>query len=301
MNLDMALLRSFQVLAEELHFARAAERLYIEQPALSQRIKRLERLVHAELFVRDTRNVRLTPAGSTFLADVSEVLDRLDAGILRAREVEAGSRGTVRLAYTLSVGYEALPMLLDALHERLPDLSFEALEMWEKDVVDRVKRRTADIGLVRFDPDDRELVSVLVRREPLVLAVPQGHHLADRGSVHLGELSAERFVLTPSALAPGYQGLLNKVFAAAGFTPEAVANPLPGSRVMADLQRNGAVALLPASARQVHPEGLAAFVPIEDDFARLPLRLVHRESADASVRVFVDFVQQQAREWSWLS
>lgn len=112
MNLDTALLRSFVLLAKELHFARAAERLYIEQPTLSQRIKRLEQRVGASLFVRDTRHVRLTPAGAEFLADISDVLDRLDDAVVRAREVEAGSRGTVRVAYTLSVGYETLPVLL---------------------------------------------------------------------------------------------------------------------------------------------------------------------------------------------
>lgn len=300
MNLDTALLRSFVLLADELHFARAAERLYIEQPALSQRIKRLERRVGAELFVRDTRNVRLTPAGVGFLADITDVLDRLDGAVVRAREVEAGSRGTVRVAYTLSVGYETLPALLGIVQERLPDLSFEAIEMWEKDVLDAVRRRTWDIGLVRYNPDDPELVSVLIRNESLILAVPSGHDLAGRTSVRMAELSGERFVITPSNLAPGYQGLIEKVFATAGFSPNTVHNPVPGSRVMAVLRREQSVALLPASAKQVHPEGVGAFIPITDDFAKLPVRMLHRENPGPAVRLLVETVQQAAREQQWL-
>lgn len=300
MNLDTALLRSFVLLAKELHFARAAERLYIEQPTLSQRIKRLEQRVGASLFVRDTRHVRLTPAGAEFLADISDVLDRLDDAVVRAREVEAGSRGTVRVAYTLSVGYETLPVLLSIVQERLPDLSFEAIEMWEKDVLDAVRRRTWDIGLVRCNPDDPELASVLIRRESLILAVPTGHELADRTSIWMAELSQERFVITPSNLAPGYQNLIEKVFAAAGFTARTVHNPVPGSRVMSVLRRNNAVALLPASATQVHPAGVAAFIPIIDDFATLPVRLLHRENPGPAVRLFVSTMQQAARDQSWL-
>ncbi|MGW3472020.1 LysR family transcriptional regulator [Saccharopolyspora sp. NPDC000995] len=294
------MLRSFVVLAEELHFATAAERLYIEQPALSQRIKRLERRIGVELFIRDTRNVRLTPAGSGFLADVLDVLERYDDAVVRAREVEAGSRGTVRVAYTLSIGYETLPVLFSTVQERLPSLSFEAIEMWENDVLDAIRRRTWDVGLVRYNPDDPEIVSVLVRNEPLILAVPSGHPLAGRDSVRMAELSGERFVITPSNLAPGYQGLIENVFTTAGFSPQTVHNPVPGSRVMAVLRREKSVALLPASAQLVHPEGVADFVPIADEFAKLPVRLLHRENPPPAVRLLIETVQQAAREQRWL-
>lgn len=300
MNIDTALLRSFVVLADELHFARAAERLYIEQPALSQRIRRLERRIGATLFERDTRNVRLTPAGVEFLSDVTEVLRRLDEAVSRARAIGSGGSGTMRLAYTLSVGYETLPALLSGLDDELPGLAVEALEMWEKDLLTAVARRTSDVGLLRYDPEEPELESVLVRSEPLVLAVPHGHHLADRGGVRLAELAGEKFVITPSSLAPGYQGLIEAVFAKAGFTPRGVANPVPGSRVMSVLQRNAAVALLPASVQLVNPVGVAAFVPIEEEYAALPVRLVHRRDAGATVRAFAAHVRRTAAAHAWL-
>ncbi|WP_216894359.1 LysR family transcriptional regulator [Nocardia alni] len=299
MNIDFALLRSFVVLAEELHFARAAERLYIEQPALSQRTRRLERRIAVQLFDRDTRNVRLTPAGVEFLNDIRDVLARFDSAVARAQETASGDRGTIRVAYTFSVGYETLPALLTGL-DTDSGLQAEALELWEKDVLDAVRRRRQDVGLVRYDPDDPELASVLIRRERLALAVPHGHHLATLMSVSLSEVSGEPFVIIPRSVAPGYHAVIEKVFARAGFAPKTVANAVPGSRVMTDLQRNNAVALLPMSAQRVHPEGVAAFLRIEDDFATLPVRLIYREDSSTAVRAFADRAQQIAREHHWL-
>lgn len=299
MNIDFALLRSFVVLAEELHFARAAERLYIEQPALSQRTRRLERRIAVQLFDRDTRNVRLTPAGEEFLKDIRDVLERFDSAVARAQETASGDRGTIRVAYTFSVGYETLPVLLAGL-DADSGLQAEALELWEKDVLDGVRRRRQDVGLVRYDPDDPELASVLIRRERLVLAVPHGHRLAGLTAVSLSELSAEPFVIIPRSVAPGYHAVIEKIFARAGFEPKTVANAVPGSRVMADLPRNNAVALLPTSAQRVHPEGVAAFLRIDDDFATLPVRLIYREDASAAVRAFADRTQKLARAHDWL-
>jgi len=299
MNIDFALLRSFVVLAEELHFARAAERLYIEQPALSQRIRRLERRIEVQLFDRDTRNVRLTPAGVEFLNDIRDVLARFDAAVARAQQTASGDRGTIRVAYTFSVGYETLPVLLASL-DADSGLRAEALELWENDVLEAVHRRRQDVGLVRYDPGDRELASVLIRRERLVLAVPHGHRLATETSVSLSGLAGERFVIIPRTVAPGYHAVIEKVFAKAGFAPKTVANAVPGSRVMADLERNNAVSLLPGSAQRVHPEGVAAFLRIEEDFANLPVRLIHREDASKAVRAFADRAQQIAREKHWL-
>ncbi|WP_060573100.1 MULTISPECIES: LysR family transcriptional regulator [unclassified Pseudonocardia] len=299
MDVDVAVLRSFVVLAEEKHFARAAARLHIEQPALSQRIKRLERRTGVQLFVRDTRNVRLSAAGEEFAVEVADVLRRLDSAVARARETADGARGALEIAYTLSVGYEAVPVLLGHVEEALPHLAFEAVEAWERDVLDGLRRRRWDIGLVRFDPADDELVSILLRRERLVVAVEETHELATRGLVHLADLRDERFVMTPTSLAPGYQALIDAVLADAGVVPQTVRNTAPGNRMMALRRQKNAIALLPASARLAHPPGVG-FVPVADEAAVLPVRLVHRADASAGVHLLADTVQREARRLGWL-
>ncbi|MFR9727773.1 LysR family transcriptional regulator [Saccharopolyspora sp. MS10] len=295
----MVVLRSFVVLSEELHFAKAAARLHVEQPALSRRIKRLERQSGVRLLVRDTRNVRLSPAGREFAAQVAEALQRLDSAVERARELAAGERGTLRINYTLSVGYETLPVLADHVQRALPGLVFQAVEAWEVDVVDSLRRRQCDVGLVRYDPSDDELDSVLLRREPLVVAVSDAHRLAERDSVGLAELRADRFVMTPRSLAPGYQALIDGIFAEAGFEPETVRNTVPGNRLMALQRQANAVALLPASAQLGRVPGIA-FVPVTDEFALLPVHLVHRRDADEAVSSLADTVLREAHRLGWL-
>lgn len=299
MDVDVAVLRSFVVLAEERHFARAAARLHIEQPALSQRIKRLERRIGVQLFVRDTRNVDLSPAGEDFAAQVADILDRLDTAVSRARETADGARGALEIAYTLSVGYEAMPVLLGHVEETLPHLAFEAVEAWERDVLDGLRRRAWDAGLVRFDPDDDELVSVLLRRERLAIAVRDTHALAGRTQVRLADLRDERFVMTPTSLAPGYQSLIEGVLADAGVVPQTVRNTAPGNRMMALRRQKNAIALLPASAELAHPPGVS-FVSVADEAAVLPVRLVHRADASAGVQLLADTVQREARRLGWL-
>ncbi|RMB85500.1 LysR substrate-binding domain-containing protein [Streptomyces shenzhenensis] len=299
MDVDLAVLRSFAVLAEELHFARAAERLHIEQPALSQRIKRLERRMGVQLLVRDTRNVRLSPAGRDFTADVAKVLQLFDEAVARAQETAAGERGTVRITYTLSVGYETLPVLVGHMEQALPHLTFQAVEAWESDVLESLRRRQCDVGLVRYDPVDDELVSLLLRCERLVIAMPETHPLAGRDSVHLAELRGERFVTTPSSLAPGYQAMVDGIFAEAGYVPEAVRNTVPGSRLMAVQRQTASVALLAASAQLSRLPDIA-FVPVADDFAMLPVRLVHRADAPEVVCLLADVLQREARRQGWL-
>ncbi|MBZ6226335.1 LysR substrate-binding domain-containing protein [Streptomyces olivaceus] len=293
------MLRSFAVLAEELHFARAAERLHIEQPALSQRIKRLERRMGVQLLVRDTRNVRLSPAGEGFAADTRRMLRLFDEAVEHARETAAGERGTALISYTLSVGYETLPVLLEHIEQTLPHLTFQAVEAWETDVLDAVRQRHSDIGLVRCDPQDDDLVSLLLRRERLVIAMPETHQLARRDVVHLSQVRGERFVTTPSVLAPGYQARVDGIFAEAGFQPQTVRNTVPGSRLMAVQRQTNSVALLARSAQLSRPPGIA-FVPVADDFAMLEVRLVHHADAPAGICLLADVIQREAHRQGWL-
>ena len=286
------------VLSQELHFAKAAARLHIEQPALSQRIKRLERKMGVQLLVRDTRNVRLSPAGQDFAVTVIELLDRLDSAVNRARETAAGARGVLRISYTISSGYETVPVLIEHLGQVLPHIELEAVEGWETDIVDSVRRGHADAGIIRYDPVDDELVSSLLRRERLVVAMADTHPLASYDEITMAQVRKEQFVMTPTSLAPGYQGLIDDIFTQAGYVPGTVRNAVPGNRLMAVQRQTGAIALLPASARLSRTPGIA-FVPVTDEFATLPVRLVHRVDASAAVLLIADTVQHEARRRNW--
>ncbi|WP_432790777.1 LysR family transcriptional regulator [Brevibacterium sp. K11IcPPYGO002] len=301
MNLDVETLRSFAYLADELHFGRAALALGIEQPTLSQRIKRLEDHLEVELFVRSTRRVELSTAGQSFRSDINEVLTLLDRAIERARAAQEGRQGKLTIFYTMSVGYEFLPKLVSANQSALPGLAIDALEMWERDVIEGVLRGRADLGLVRTDPPSEDLSSTLIAREKVCIAIPRGHRLCGAQSVELIDLKNETFFVTPQSLAPGYQGLIDQMLEEAGVRPKFLDNPLPGNRALTALRGTQCLSILPKSvANNVTATEAVTLHTVTDDSAWLPVRLLYRAKMERAVTTFLNVAAQKSRSAGWM-
>jgi DNA-binding transcriptional LysR family regulator len=170
-------LRGFVAVADELHFGRAAARLKMTQPPLSRQIQKLERAVGAQLLERDNRRVALTAAGQVFLAEARRLLALADAAPELARRVSSGSSGVVRIGFTAASTYGILGRLLNELGRRLPDVDVDLAEMVTREQVAGLANREIDLGLAR-PPFDRDTFdSRLLHREPLLVAVPEGHRL----------------------------------------------------------------------------------------------------------------------------
>jgi DNA-binding transcriptional LysR family regulator len=171
--------RAFVVVAEELHFGRAAERLQMTQPPLSRQIQKLERAVGVRLFERDNRKVELTTAGETFLREARRMLALATGALEQAQRISAGSAGTVRIGFTATSAFGVLTSLLDLVSTAYPDIHLELFEMVTREQIVKLIDRELDLGLAR-PPFDRTLfASRLLHREELLLAVPSGHRLAD--------------------------------------------------------------------------------------------------------------------------
>ncbi|WP_433868883.1 LysR family transcriptional regulator [Saccharopolyspora sp. CA-218241] len=174
-------LRGFVAVAEELHFGRAAERLAMTQPPLSRQIQKLERAVGVRLFERDNRRVALTPAGAAFVAEARRLLALADRAPDVARRISAGSRGTLRIGFTAASAYGTLGQLLNRLEEALPQIDVELSEMVTGEQVAALRGGELDLGLAR-PPFDGEFGSRVLRRERMLVAVPEDHPLARRGT-----------------------------------------------------------------------------------------------------------------------
>ena len=138
MNATIRHLRYFLAVADELSFTRAAERLHVAQPAVSAQVRALERDLGVMLLRRTTRRVELTEAGQSLAADVRRLLDGLDEAWVRARRAAEGSSGRLRIVYTASTAYEALPLILEELETRAPELVITADQLWATEVVGAV-------------------------------------------------------------------------------------------------------------------------------------------------------------------
>ncbi|HET7388140.1 MAG TPA: LysR family transcriptional regulator [Nocardioidaceae bacterium] len=173
-------LRGFVAVADERHFGRAAERLSMTQPPLSRQIQKLERAIDVRLFERDNRKVELTPAGEAFLAEARRLLAIAETAPDLARRISAGSAGTVRIGFTAASAYAVLPDVLRRLRTELPDIDLALSEMVTSQQIEALRVHEIDLGFARGHFDGELFDSRAVLSEPLRVAVPDEHPLADR-------------------------------------------------------------------------------------------------------------------------
>ncbi|MBB6036945.1 LysR family transcriptional regulator [Phytomonospora endophytica] len=195
MDVSSRRLRYFVTLAEELHFSRAAARLFLTQQALSKQIRELEDEVGVRLVERTTRTVALTEAGTVFVASARRALDVIEAGVEAARRAHDGDIGTLRLGFCIGAALELTTPILAEFGRRHPRVRVELREAGFDDPSAGLADDRADVALIRLPVGAPGIESEPLFTEPLVAAVPAGHPFAARESVTAAELAAEPLVV----------------------------------------------------------------------------------------------------------
>lgn len=296
---DFRQLRYFVAVAEELSFTRAAIRLHISQPPLSQQIQALERDLGVSLLERSKRKVELTEAGRTFLEQARQILAQAELARSRTAAVAAGHSGQLRLAYTVSVSFH--PVLPRALlrHRRIaPEVNIQLCEMYTEPQFAALLANEIDIGFVRDEPrhpqDARQLQLHVLDREPLLLALPSSHPLATRRELHMGEVAGEAFVSQPRELAATLHDRLASLAGAAGFQPRIEQQAQQINGLLALVAAGLGLALVPATMQAVHLAGVS-YVPLADHEAHLLLAVASRAGDPSPVLAqFLATVQASA-------
>jgi LysR family transcriptional regulator, benzoate and cis,cis-muconate-responsive activator of ben and cat genes len=267
-------LRYFVALAEELHFARAADRLHISQPSLSQQIQRLEAVLGARLFERTKRSVRPTEAGRALLADARPLLaqgDRLRTHIAR---VAAGQVGELRVGFVASGAYDMLPAIIRRFRERCPDAHLEIDECALRVPLEQLEAGTLDVAIVRGPVSHPTLQVEPLLREPLCAVIAGDHRLARRGPVPLSALAREPFAMFPRERAPVFYDALLRCCRDAGFLPRVVQEAADWQVLVSLVAAGMAVTLAPASVRQL-PRAGVVYRPVRPARPIAELDLVH--------------------------
>jgi len=290
--------------AEELHFGRAAARLYISQPSLSTQIQNLEQALGAELFLRDSRHVELTTAGRALLEEAPLALAALERAAERARLAGAGIAGTVRLGYTPSANFETLGAILTAVEYDNPNMTIVPSEVFSAEIPGRVLAGKIDVGLAIYAEQMRGVRGELVRIEPLVLLVGKRHRLADASVVPLASLEGETLRLFPRELAPVYYDRIVAACEQAGFEPRITAFPNPPPQAtLARLPAGREVSLAPASygipAAAAEPDVLARELAQPGILVEWSILWPARAQFAAIAR-FLDSARRCAAEKNWL-
>jgi DNA-binding transcriptional LysR family regulator len=211
-------LRYFCVLAEQLHFTKAALLLNVAQPALSHQIKQLEDELGTQLVERTNRRVRLTEAGEVFLARATRILEQIDQATRETARVGQGDAGSLVIGVVSTAVCSILPELLRSFRRESPYIAIDIREMEPGEQVEALRKETIDIGLLFLSIQDPALDSVLVKREKLIVALPTGHRAAAAGKVRLRELEAETFLIPRQQSVPGFHELVLNTLRAAGVT-----------------------------------------------------------------------------------
>ncbi len=274
--MELRHLRYFVVVAEECHFGRAAARLHIAQPPLSQQIRQLESDLGVALFMRTTRKVELTPAGERYLERARAILASVDAAAAEAGRVAEGEQGRLAIGFTGSATYELLPSLVRVLRAELPwiDLDLKG-EMLTPDQVTALLEKTLDLGFLRPPVRHSDIEVRVVRREPLVAVLPQAHPLAARPAVRLAALRDEPFITYPSHhRSVVYEAVLDAC-EDAGFTPARTQEVAETSTLVSFVAAGLGVALVPASVQHLQITG-ARYLPLAGTTREVELALAAR-------------------------
>ncbi len=255
-SLELRHLRYFVAVAEELHFGRAARRLGIAQPPLSQQIQRLEQVVGVRLFERTSRRVQLTDGGTTLLSEARRVLAAATEALEATRRAGRGELGELRVAFAATVMFLALPAVIREFRGRFPGVHLDLREMPTGPQLAALKAGEIDIGFVREPQPDPELEIVTVMREPLRIAVNKSHPLAARPTIAVRHLAEEPFVLFPEELAPGLYAQVLGLCRAAGFTPRVVEESRELYTIVSLVEAGIGVSILPASVEKLGWRGV---------------------------------------------
>ncbi|MFJ5295040.1 LysR family transcriptional regulator [Pseudomonas sp. NPDC088368] len=284
--MELRHLRYFVMVAEERHFTRAAARLNMQQPPLSQQIRALEDELGFELFKRHPKGVDLTAGGQVFLQEAQDILARVKEGSLKASRAAHGIEGQLGVGFTSSAAaHPLIPRIIRAYRERFPGVAVMLKEGSAQQLTEAAIEGSVDVGILRAPVGRHQSIEFhRLLNEEMLLTLPVGHRLLagrDTGngapSISLNDLADEQFILVRRPGAPGMYANLIKACQNAGFNPK-IAFEVERMLTNVSLVAAGAgISIVPASMKDVHKESVV-YCPIVDAKPRLhaPITLVCR-------------------------
>jgi DNA-binding transcriptional LysR family regulator len=285
-------LRYFVVLAEELHFGRAARRLNITQPPLSFNIQKLEEHLGLRLFVRDSRRVSLTPAGEAFLAEARRVLSQAGHAEETARAVANGQMGRLQLGFTTSLLYRGMPEILRSFEARFPAIDYDLIDMPVTEQVEALMQARIHAAFAPALNLPRGLAGVRLADDNYAVCVPESHWAAHRQRIRLSALSNETYVLFTRDITPSGHEQVLSMCVHAGFHPKVRYYVRQWLAALSMVSKGFGIALVPASLQQAAPDNVR-FVALDDPRRLMPAYLLwHPEKVSPSLDKLIAEVRQ---------
>ncbi len=264
MNIELRHLRYFIAVAEELHFGRAAERLRISQPPLSQQIQALELQIGARLLLRNNRNVSLTPAGEMFLRNAYQVLSQVEDAAAQAARIHRGEIGQLTLGFTSSSPFiGAVSRSLKHFRQLHPYVHLQMAEINSRQQIEPLLDGKLDLGIMRNTRLPDGLDYRLLLDEPLVAVLPEDHPLAKHAELEVQALADQPFVFFSREVGTALYDEILSLLAGAGITPYITQEVGEAMTIVGLVSTGLGVSILPASFMRINVDGVK-YVPLTD-------------------------------------
>lgn len=255
--MELRHLRYFVAVAEQLHFRHAAEIVHVAQPALSQQIRQLEKELGVTLLERSRHQVRLTPAGKAFYESALGVLRQADQAAARARKVDSGDAGTIRIGFVSTAAIRVLPDGVKRLQKQVPAAEVELSELAAGEQIDGLYREQLDIGFVHAKLSRDVLGTRIVARDRLIAAVPDSSPLARCRRVDLRDLASWPAIMPAGHSSSGFYEQVRMAYQMAGVRPERVHYTRLLQTGLLLVAAGVGVSLVPESFQLIHVRGVA--------------------------------------------
>lgn len=293
--IELRHLRYFIAVAEELHFGRAAERLQMAQPPLSQQIRQLEGEIGFQLFHRTKRSVQLTEAGRIFLREARRILSQLDQAIETGKQASRGELGQLAIGFVSSASYSILPKILSYFRRQLPTVELALHELTTDQQLRWLRDGRIDVGFVRPPIEDESLGISTILQESLVVALPQTHPFAPNELVSLRSLTHESFILFPRKLAPGLYDQIIALCQQMEFSPKVVQEAIQMQTIVSLVAAEIGIAIVPVSLQNLQRTGVV-YRPLQEPTPKAAIAVVWKQhEASPIVDRFLQAVAQVAQ------
>ncbi len=294
--MNLRRLECFLMLATELNFSKAAEKLFMVQPPLSRAIKELEEELGVVLFTRNSRRVQLTKAGFFLKDETKKLFAQIEHIKEHLAEMGEGKTGKLKIGYVGAAMHSVLPGILSALKEKL-DINIVLAELKNEEQADALNTGQIDIGFVRSVPERGDIVATEVFKETFSIILPLNHRLAPQKRIALKELATEPFIALSYDCAPKLCDSIVNICVQSGFTPKTAHETSQVNSIVRLVESGMGYSIVPTSVRNAYDINVK-FIELKQFAERARLFLMHKTNAEplitTSVAVIKDYIKLQA-------
>jgi len=283
-------LECFLVVATELNFSRAAEKLFMVQPPLSRTIKELEEELQVTLFNRSSRKVQLTGAGIFLRDEIKKLFTQVEFIKDRLKDIEAGKTGKLKIGYVGAAMHSVLPGILTVLKEKL-DIHINLSELKNEEQADALSTGHIDIGFVRSVPNRKEIVATEVFKEPFALILPLHHPLGGKKKVMVKELAGEPFIGLSYDCAPRLNDAIISLCRHAGFAPKIAHETSQVNSIVRLVESGMGYSIVPLSVKNAYAVHVR-FIELKQFAERAHLFLMHKKDMEPLVKASVAIIRE---------